>query len=159
MPDDSSLTHVQPSNSQALQGFILPLDKPKPLGRPSIYSLELEEKICTRIAKGESLRAICRDDGMPDACTVHSWIARIEAFAKHYALAREDQADCYADEITEIADAATPLDVNVARLRVDARKWVASKLKPKKYADRVDTSLEVSVKTYEQQIKELADKS
>ncbi|MBU2052465.1 hypothetical protein KKH13_04650, partial [Patescibacteria group bacterium] len=54
-------------------------------------------------------------------------------FFKRYARARDEQADTLADEITYIAD--TEPDANKARVRVDARKWVAAKLKPKKYGD------------------------
>jgi len=51
--------------------------------------------------------------------------------------AREAQADKLFKECLTIADAARPEDVNVARLRVDTRKWAAARLAPKKYGDRV----------------------
>ena len=67
-----------------------------------------------------------------------------ESVRQQYARAKEKAADKLADEIVEIADNATPQDAHVARLRVDARKWVAAKLLPKKYGDRPN---EVNVNT------------
>jgi Bacteriophage Sf6, terminase small subunit-like len=60
-----------------------------------------------------------------------------EDFLERYAHAREAQADKYFQEIVEIADAATPETVNVARLRVDSRKFTVARLAPKKYGDRI----------------------
>jgi hypothetical protein len=51
--------------------------------------------------------------------------------------AREAQADKLFKESLEIADKATPENVNVARLQVDTRKWAAARLAPKKYGDRI----------------------
>jgi hypothetical protein len=73
--------------------------------------------------------------------TVFEWLRLDPAFATNYARAREHQAESYADEIASIADSAQGLDsagVNAARLRVDARKWCASKLLPKRYGDKID---------------------
>lgn len=111
----------------------------KPVGRPSKFTQELADKICERIANGESLRSICADKGMPDKATVHRWCAESSEFCDQYAHAREGQAEFYADEIIEISDTATSDDVAVARLRVDARKWYAAKLAPKKYGDKLTT--------------------
>lgn len=114
-------------------------------GRPSDYTQEIADEICTRLANGESLRAICnsdRDDFMPAMGTVLRWVGEKPEFRDQYARAREIQAESHADEIVTIADGdkfAEPDAVGVARdrLRVDARKWVASKLLPKKYGDKV----------------------
>jgi hypothetical protein len=75
---------------------------------------------------------------MPAPSTICLWLSENEEFAEQYAHARERQADLYADEIVEIADLAKNEDYNVARLRVDARKWKASKLAPKRYGDKMD---------------------
>lgn len=104
-------------------------------GRPSLYSEELAAHICSEIAEGRSLRAICRDDGMPHMASVFRWLKSEEGFSEQYAHAREAQADSLADEIVDIAD--NEEDAAKARVRVDARKWVASKLKPKRYGDKV----------------------
>lgn len=78
---------------------------------------------------------------MPSKTAVLGWLADHPGFAAQYAHARDMQADHYVEETLEIADLATSEDYQVARLRVDARKWFASKLAPKKYGDRVHTEL------------------
>lgn len=77
---------------------------------------------------------------MPCAEAVREWLGIDANFAAQYARAREEQADHYADEIVEIAD-DPKLEPNDKRVRVDARKWVASKLKPKKYGEKVTQEL------------------
>lgn len=126
------------------------------MARPSKYSDELATGICARIAAGEPLTRICRDEEMPDVATVYRWIAGDDKFREMYARAREDQADTLADEIIAIADDGindtyvdsesgmerTNYDVIArSKLRVDARKWIAAKLKPKKYGDKVQQEI------------------
>lgn len=106
------------------------------MGRPSEYTVDVGLAICVALSDGLSLRSICAAEGMPDRATVYRWLAANESFRDQYARAREDQADTLADEIVAIADEEQ--DPARARVRVDARKWVASKLKPKKYSERVD---------------------
>lgn len=133
------------------------------MSRPSTFTQEAADAICERLAEGRSLRAICREDeDLPSIGTVMRWLADSESFQQQYARAREDQADKYAEEIVEIADEECTMvrsakhpgakadendEIEVVfdstavarnRLRVDARKWVASKLKPKKYGERVE---------------------
>ena len=116
------------------------------IGRPSKYSAALTETICQRIAEGEPLTKICKDDGMPHYITVLRWRHEHDDFRNDYARAREDAADTLVDEILAIADEAQSVGssegVQAARLRVDTRKWAASKMKPKAYGDR--TALEHS---------------
>jgi hypothetical protein len=128
------------------------------MGRPSKFNQSVVDEICTRLANGESLRKICAGEEMPDKATVLRWLGDEEraAFRDQYARARELQADHYAEETVDIADEdpqtiLTPGDEDAAaqelridgaavqyqRLRIDARKWYASKLAPKKYGDRV----------------------
>jgi hypothetical protein len=123
-----------------------------PSGRPSSFTEDRAAEICARLVEGESLKSICRDEKMPDIKTVYLWMAQNEIFLHQYTKAREDQADTLADEILAIAEESPmmtianddgvsqrldPTGINRNRLRVDARKWVASKLKPKKYGDKV----------------------
>lgn len=125
----------------------------KAAGRPSLYTDELVDTICARIAQGESLNSICKS-GLIGYSTVCRWLASEATFREKYARAREEQADFYADQIVAIADELTieakyqgedvMFDVSsnaVARnrLRVDARKWYASKLAPKKYGDKIES--------------------
>lgn len=94
----------------------------------------LMARVCERIAAGESLRVLCRDQGMPPAAMIRRWLTESEAFRAAYLRAREDRADVLADEIIEIADRAE--GPTAARLQVEARKWAAAKLAPKRYGEK-----------------------
>jgi len=61
---------------------------------------------------------------------------KVEGLSDRYARAKSFQSEREADIILDIADSATNQDYQVARLRVDARKWIASKLLPNKYGER-----------------------
>lgn len=107
-----------------------------PGGRPSLYTDEIADAICEAIIEGGALYRICEQDGFPSENTVYRWIEEKPEFREKYARARELQQDREADKIVVIADETT--DPNKARLQIDARKWRASKLAPKKYGDRLD---------------------
>lgn len=104
------------------------------MARPTLFNESLADAICERLADGESLRSICSDDEFPAKSTVFKWLATNSAFADQYARARETQADSLADDIVDIADNAK-FDANDKRVRIDARKWLAGKLRPKVYGD------------------------
>lgn len=104
-------------------------------GRPSIYTDELAARICERLSHGESLRSICRDDDMPDRCTVRAWALDIPKFSAQYARAREIGWSDVAEDLLDIADDPTG-DAVRDRLRVDTRKWLLSKMLPKVYGDK-----------------------
>jgi len=86
---------------------------------------------------GMPLVRICAADDMPEPATVYRWFRTHKEFCDNYARAKEDQADYFVEDILQIADMSTPDDIQVARLRVDTRKWAASKYKPKKYGDKL----------------------
>lgn len=111
---------------------------PKRIGRPPMpFNQDVADVICERLAQGKSLRAIHReDDSLPSMATTLKWLAEYPSFAKQYAHAREAQADALVDEMLDIADDKT-LDANDRRVRLDARKWLAGKMKPKKYGDKL----------------------
>jgi hypothetical protein len=128
--------------------------KVKPTGVHTVHSDEIVDTICERLAQGESLASICRDAGMPGRSTFMNWLLqnKHEGLQDKYARAREAQADFYAEQIIEISDEESLMskhseegEVEVVfdstavarnRLRVDARKWYASKVAPKKYGDK-----------------------
>lgn len=119
-----------------------------PAGRPTKYTKKLAEEICVRLSGGESLRAICRDQAMPNKATVMRWLqADRPGFREMYELALEARAEGLADEIIDIADEADKDTAHAVKVRVDARKWVAARLLPKKYGDvrRHEHSGEVSL--------------
>ena len=127
----------------------------KPKGRPTDYTLEVVSDICARIADGQSLREIALSDDMPAKATIFLWLAKHKEFSDQYAHAKEAQALHMADEILDIADDASNdwmerlgedgqslgwkengEAMQRSRLRVDSRKWLLSKLLPKKYGDK-----------------------
>jgi len=102
--------------------------------KPMKYTQDIFDSVCHRIAKGESLRKICSAKDMPCTDTILKRLREDSDYAAQYTRAREDQAEHYLGEIIEICDDEE--DVSRARLKVDTRKWVMGKLKPKKYADK-----------------------
>ena len=147
---------TQESLSQELTDLAKKIAVPKnKMGRPSIYSKDLTDRICVRLALGESIRSICKDEEMPSQALIYLWLNRHPEFLEQYTRAREEQAETHADEIVDIAD-ETPATVPVfdkdgnqidikldsayiawQKQRIDSRKWNASKQRPKKYGDRV----------------------
>lgn len=132
---------------------------PKKKGRPAAYTDALADELCHQIATNvKSLKSICSAEDMPSVRVVMRWLSSdINGFRQKYARAKEDQADLMVEEMIEIADDSTndtmtvasksgePIEmenkewVNRSKLRVDTRKWLASKLKPKKYGDKIQT--------------------
>jgi transposase-like protein len=113
------------------------------------YSPELADAICELIASGESIRTICKAENMPAMSSIFKWLREHKDFSEQYARAKEEQAERLADELVEIADDISndvsgelemPNGVAVqrAKLRVDTRKWILSKLLAKKYGDKLD---------------------
>lgn len=128
------------------------------MARKSEFKQEVADEICRRLIEGESLRQICADEHMPVTSTVCKWLGVHEKFAEQYARAREAQADALFDEILDIADdgqndwmerngednlgwQVNGEALQRSRLRVDARKWMAGKLRPKKYGEKIDHTL------------------
>lgn len=126
------------------------------MARPSIYTEDLATLICSRIASGESLRAICREDEMPSLSVVMAWRLAKPEFQEQYAHAREIQAEVFGDELQEIVDDGTNDWMEIrdkkdavigwrvngeavqrSRLRFDARRWWMSKVLPQRYGDRM----------------------
>lgn len=109
--------------------------QPKKTGRPNSYTDELADAICEGIAMGKPLVALCEQYKLSYS-TVTKWLRTMPEFAANYTQAREDQADWHHDAILSIADDSnlTPED---RRVRIDARKWSAGKMRPKKYGDKL----------------------
>jgi hypothetical protein len=104
------------------------------VGRPDLYTPELGDYIAEQIASGKSIRTICAPDDMPAISTIYRWLRVHPLFSEQYAKAKEDQADAMVEEMLDIAD-DTDEDVKRSRLKVDTRKWLASKFKAKKFGD------------------------
>ena len=96
-------------------------------------------RIFERLADGESLRAVCRDEGMPSRTAVLRWIEVDEAFASAYARARDHQADALDDEMADVMAEvrAGRMDPAAARVLLSGLQWRASKLAPRRYGERL----------------------
>ena len=149
---------------------------PLPPYRPTDYSEKIASEICTRLTQGEPLVQMCRDEHLPHVSTIYRWLARHPDFCDTYARAREEQADTLADQIVQIADERPEvnpiIDNKTGELirielsssyiawqknRIEARKWTAMKLRPKKYGDKLELGgdpnnpLKIEVKTEAEQ--------
>lgn len=137
-----------------LVGTVNPIVRKGTTGRhPMPFSQSTADRLCEMLMEPMSLRKICEREDMPSKSTILKWLAEVPAFASQYARAREMQADALFDETLDIADDATndwmqrndPKNpgweangeaIQRARLRIDARKWMAGKLRPKKYGEK-----------------------
>jgi hypothetical protein len=146
-----------------MRGFVVADDAVKPTkqrrkgrGDPSVdVTLERiarqKAEVCERIAKGETLSAICRSEGFPDPVTVWRWKEIDDQFAQDFARARELGYDAIADETVRIADDASndymeskrggkefdAEHVQRSKLRVETRLKLLAKWSPKKYGEKV----------------------
>lgn len=124
-------------------------------GRPSKYTQELADQLCAELAMGKSLRTVCDMPGMPSVPTVFSWMRTYDGFLDQYTRAKEEATDAMADEMLDIADdghndwmlryfnghkayAENGEAINRSRLRVETRKWLMAKMKPKRYGEKLD---------------------
>ncbi len=106
------------------------------VGRPSSYTDDVANEVCARLASGDSLRSICKSNGLPAESVIRGWVIDdAGGFAAKYARARNIGLESQAESIEEIADDLTE-DPNSRRVRIDARKWLLSKMRPDKYGDR-----------------------
>jgi len=116
-----------------------------------VFTNELFDAICNEVATSSlGLSQICKQNGTSSR-TFYKWVQDDESLMHKYVRAREEQADYLADEIIKLSDDKTgdmqegeygkvgnAANIQRSRLQVEARKWVAAKLKPKKYGDRVE---------------------
>lgn len=130
-----------------------------PGGRPSKYTKELAQKICLAISKSTiGLKRMCRENPeFPNADTIMEWKFAYPEFSVQYKAAKLLQADNFAEDIIDIADDDSQDAIindygNVvqnaefiarSRLRMDARKWIASRLLPKVYGDKSEVTTNI----------------
>ena len=124
------------------------------MARPTKYSQEIADVICERLASGESMRTISKAEGMPAMSTMFLWLREHKEFSEQDAKAKEEGVDALVEELLDIADDGSNdwMETNDednpgyrfngepyqrSRLRIDTRKWIASKLKAKKYGDQL----------------------
>jgi hypothetical protein len=159
MPETTAKPPKRPAKPKTTtsQGVDTPEATKSNAGAPTTYTEEMAELICNRISSGESLKSITNEPDMPCQTAVYAWLLRDPEFAKRYARAREEQADTLADEIVDIADErpevnelidkktgeVLSIDLSSSYIawqknRIEARKWTAMKLRPKKYGDKLE---------------------
>jgi hypothetical protein len=122
------------------------------MGRPSSYTSEIAEDICSRLSTGEPLAQICRDDAMPAYRTVYDWMAAHDDFSANIARAREAGFDQIAMDCLDIADdksgdvrfvgedereVCNTEFVQRAKLRIETRLKLLAKWDPKRYGDKM----------------------
>lgn len=117
----------------------------KPARPRTEFNQKIADRICDKIIEGKSLRRICSEKWAPQKRTVLRWLEDNPTFAAQYARAREEQAESYADELMELGKQANSENAHAIRVRADIIKWVCSKLKPRKYADRVGVDMQADV--------------
>jgi hypothetical protein len=134
------------------------------MGRPSSFSQEKADNICDQLAEGLSLREVCRQDGMPSKSMVMRWLHEHPSFRDQYTRAKDIGIEAIAEDILDIADdakndwmernaeedrgwIANGENVRRSQIRIDARKWLLSKLAPKKYGDKLDLKHSGSIAT------------
>jgi hypothetical protein len=126
-------------------------------GALTIKTPALLDAILAGISLGKSARAMCIEVGISQR-VLWNWLASDEELMRHYLRAKELCVDAYAEEIIEISDDGSR-DVHIdekgrevvnrdviarAQLRIDARKWYAARLAPKKYGDKLPVTNEAS---------------
>lgn len=119
------------------------------MARPSDYTQEKADLICERISNGNSLRTVCLDEDMPDKATVFRWLREHKEFHDQYASATDERTESQHEDLLELGDEAVRLAqaadfrisnavVSAVKLKADNMKWSMSKMKPKKYGDKLD---------------------
>ncbi|HDV6632351.1 TPA: hypothetical protein RJX14_001139 [Legionella pneumophila] len=123
-------------------------------GRPTKYNTELGREICNIIAStSKGTKKLCAENShWPCQDTLFTWLKTYPEFSEQYAQAKRCQVELLIDEILEIADndlqdkftnshgeiIFNNSAITRAKLRVDTRKWLASKLVPRVYGTRVE---------------------
>jgi hypothetical protein len=111
---------------------------PRRMGRPETYTPELGRLACDKMVEFGSLTAACRAcEELPDPHTVFAWACRHAEFDAELTRAWERLGFKWADQIIEIADDER-LEPNDRRVKIDARKWVLSKLAAKRFGDKLE---------------------
>jgi len=122
------------------------------MGRPAKWPMgdPIWQQIVDKVSSGKSVSTVLRDQGMPTWTSFQSMLASDDQLRAAYDKAVQDRADRLADEILQLSDEVMPEGLEGAmasawvqqkRMQVDARKWIASKLKPRTYGDRIDMTV------------------
>jgi len=147
----------------------------KTVGRPTKYTADVGAEICARLASGEPITKITKDEHMPASATLYRWLASDSEFREMYEVSRRDGAHTFAASIVEIVDdeplyvfddkgnkRVDPGSIAQKRLKMDGRKWIAAKYLPKVYGDRTVVqgdadadAVNVNINIFDEMIKNL----
>ena len=122
------------------------------MGRPVKWPLEhpVWIEIIDQVSAGKALSTVLREPGYPTWSNFQAMVSQDAKLTAAYEKAVQDRADRLADEILQLSDEPMPDGLEGAmasawvqqkRMQVDARKWIASKLKPRTYGDRIDMTV------------------
>jgi hypothetical protein len=118
--------------------------------------LETATEICRRVAEGESMRTIIKDEGMPSNSTFLRWAAEDPEISRMYTQALQMRAAIYADELIDLADRAGTMteahQIQALKLMVNTRQWVSARLLPRVYGERTMLEHTGEVKLDEKQV-------
>jgi transposase len=136
---------------------VKPEDRKK-MGRPTKYNEKVVVKILAHLAQGKSLHRTSKAVDI-SLETIFEWLHKYPDFAERYARAKQESADMMAEEVMDIADdgrndymeddymkgrspgwSVNGENIQRSKLRVDTRKWLMAKMKPKKYGDQIDVT-------------------
>jgi hypothetical protein len=95
------------------------------------------EAVFARMEKGEFLREIEKEEGFPSSDVIRARIRNSPELQARYARVRLEQSHAHAERAIVEARAATPLTAQSQRLKYDAERWMAGKLNPRAYADKL----------------------
>lgn len=109
----------------------------------SKYTPRLGDLVCGSLANGNSVKATAASIGVA-AGTIFAWSRQYPEFAEAFRVARHDMADAIADDMLHIVEEEP--DVNRAKLKIDARKWIASRQFPAHWGDRIEQKTDATVR-------------
>jgi hypothetical protein len=133
-------------------------------GRPTKYSAELAERICTEIMKSEKgIFALSESlDWFPAPSSIYLWLDLYPSFSELYTRCKQAQADRMAESCLDIADDSSADGIESkhglienreftsrSKLRVETRMWLMERLAPRKYGKMVDKEQDKEAKEYQ----------
>lgn len=112
---------------------------------------DIVDELCAWLSEGKTLRAFCRQPGMPARATVDEWRRKDQEFSSRVARARDIGFDAIADECLQIADDGTNdtytdeegrqrTDQDVlgrSKLRVESRLKLLACWDPRRYGQKM----------------------
>jgi hypothetical protein len=115
--------------------------EPRSVGRPTIYTKDIGNLIFEAMSDGLDIVSVCKLEGMPHRTTVYVWMKKYPEFKDMIGMGRGGLADFMASKIHEIAQTAKPENSSADSIKLQAYKWLTSKISPKVYGDKVQTEV------------------